>query len=106
MKRIILVGSVAVAALLSSCSTAKICSNCGKKCETATLFYLPDCKEIKGYVNFDESGIQRVLKHDIPQEFQKDSIRVCIKYENVGVGILMSDCMQSEIIRIKCMEKK
>lgn len=104
MKRIILVGSVAVLALLSGCSSTKICSNCGKKCEAATLYYLPDCKEIKGYVNFEKSGAQRVFQHDIQQEFQKDSIKVCIKYENAGVGILMSDCLQSEIIRIKCIE--
>ena len=106
MRRIILIGSVALFAVLSSCSSTKICSKCGKKCEAATLYYLPECKEIKGYVNFEESGVQRVFRHDIPQEFQKDSVKVCIKYENAGVGILMSDCLQSEIIRIKCIEKK
>lgn len=106
MKRIIPVVSVAVLALMGSCSSSKIGSSCGKKCETATLYYLPDCKEIKGYVNFEKGGVQRVFRHDIPQEFQKDSLKVCINYENIGVGILMSDCLQSEIIRIKCMELK
>lgn len=106
MKRIILAGCIAAVVAVSGCSSTKICSNCGKKCESATLYYLPECKEIKGYVNFDKGGMQRVFQHDIPEEFRKDSARVCIKYENAGVGILMSDCMQSEIIRIKCMEMK
>lgn len=69
----------------------------------ATLYYLPDCKEIKGYVNFEKSGLQRVFQHDLPEKFRKDSLSVCIKYESLGVGILMSDCLQSEIIRIKCI---
>ncbi len=92
--------------LLGACSAAKVCTRCGKNCETATLYYLPECKEIKGYVNFDLSRLQRVFQHDLPEAYRKDSIRVRIKYENVGVGILMSDCMQSEIIRIKCIEKE
>lgn len=89
---------------LGACSATKVCTHCGKKCETATLYYLPECKEIKGYVNFDQTRLQRVFQHDIPETFRKDSIRVCINYENSGVGILMSDCLQSEIIRIKCIE--
>ncbi len=88
---------------LTSCSSTKISSHCGKKCEMVTLYYLPDCKEIKGYVNFDKTGLQRVFQHELPLEFRKDSLRVCIKYESVGVGILMSDCIQSEIIQIKCI---
>jgi len=92
--------------LLGACSATKVSTRCGKNCETATLYYLPECKEIKGYVNFGQSRLQRVFQHEIPEAYRKDSIRVCIKYENAGVGILMSDCLQSEIIRIKCMEAK
>ncbi len=88
------------------CSPSKVSTHCGRKCEAATLYYLRDCKEIKGYVNFDKTGLQRVFQHDIPEEFHKDSVHVCIKYENAGVGILMSDCLQSEIIKIKCIRKE
>ncbi len=93
------------AILLNGCISSKIRARCSGKCETATLFYLPGCKEIKGYVNFDKTGLQRVFQHELPAGYQKDSIQVCIRYENAGVGILMSDCLQSEIIRIKCIEK-
>ncbi len=94
---------VLISFLSASCSSTKISSRCGKQCEQATLYYMPDCKEIKGYVNFHSSGMQRVFQHELPEKFRKDSVRVCISYEKVGVGILMSDCLQSEIIRIKCL---
>ena len=89
----------------SSCTTTKTQIRCAKNCEVGTLFYLPECMEIKGYVNFDKSRLQRVFQHDLPAQFQKDSMKVCVSYENIGVGILMSDCLQSEIIRIKTICK-
>lgn len=106
MKSFYLMLSFCIPVFLAACSSVRICSHCGRKCETATLYYLPECKEIKGYVNFDQSGLQRIFQHDIPEAFRKDSIRVCIKYKNAGVGILMSDCLQSDIIKIKCIEIK
>lgn len=101
MKNVICAFLLCASGMIAGCSASKVYTRCGRNCERATLYYLPDCREIKGYVNFDKTGLQRVFQHDLPEAFRKDSLRVCIKYETVGVGILMSDCLQSEIIRIK-----
>ena len=84
-----------------SCSTTKVKNSCSDKWDNATLYYLKECKEIKGYVNIKKNGLQKVFQHELPKQFQQDSIQVCIKYIEVGVGILMSDCLQSDIIEIK-----
>lgn len=89
--------------IFTNCNTSKLSTGCWGRCENAILYYLPDCQEIKGYVNLQQSGLQKVFQQDIPQQFRGDSMAVCIKYKNVGVGILMSDCIQSEIIEFKCI---
>lgn len=106
MKTAFLVCCTIALSLYCGCSPVKVSTRCGSRCERATLYYLPDCKEIKGYVNFQESGLQRVFQQEIPKEFRADSITVCLKYRISGVGILMSDCLQSEVIEIKCIKKE
>ncbi len=88
-----------------SCKKSEISPNCWGKCKDATFYYRGNCASITGVVRFEDEKYY-VTQDRIPEEFRKDSIKVCIRYKNLGSKILTSDCEMGEVLKIKCIQKK
>ena len=71
------------------------------KDEKASLYYVPECASIEGYVIFKDSTV-KVFNQNIPKEFQKQGVEVCISYKAIGNNILTADCSMAEMIKITC----
>ena len=85
--------------LISGCAKIRSCNYC----EKGTLYYVPECATIEGYVIFEDSTV-KVFNHDIPKEFQKQGIEVCISYKSKGNKTLTADCAMGEMIKITCFK--
>ena len=79
--------------LMASCKKAD-------SCQGATLYYLPHCATIKGYVVLDDGNITKVFRHNLDPQFQGSGIRVCITYtvDKNDNGIFTADCISGEVI--------
>ena len=78
--------------------------DCKKITECAMLYYTPHCATIYGYVIFDDNKEGRVFLKDIDSKFQKDSVHVCLKYEELGEATLTADCYTYKAIKILRIE--
>jgi hypothetical protein len=91
----------AVLILMVSCRKAD-------SCRGATLYYLPSCATIKGYVVLDDGNITKVFRHNLDPQFRGSGIRVCItyaapKYDN---GAFTADCISGEVITLTSIENE
>lgn len=77
-----------------------IMSSCEDDCRQATLYYTPNCATIQAYVIFEDNHEGRVILHDIPPSYQQDSVKVCIKFQELGEAILTHDCYSFKAIKI------
>jgi len=75
-------------------------------CQSATLYYLPLCATIKGYVVLDDGNIQKVFRHNLDPQFQGSGIRVCITYtvDTKDNGLFTADCTSGQVIIINSIE--
>lgn len=90
---------ILLSVLLAGCEKIRSIKNC----EKGMLYYFPDCATIDGYVIFEDNTL-KVFKQDIPEEFQKQGVEVCISYKSKGIRMLTADCMMGEFIKITCFK--
>ena len=88
--------------LFAACKKDKLCDSC----ESATLYYTPNCSTIKGYVILDKNSETYVFQHNIDKQFRESGIKVCINYKEKGIKPLTAECIQGEVIKINCSKKE
>ncbi|MBZ4187600.1 hypothetical protein [Niabella beijingensis] len=87
---------VVVGFLLSGCSKGKAVD----QCQSAILYYTPDCASIKGYITLEGNNTTYLFQHDIDKKFQSSSLKVCVEYKIIDDKILKADCAQGSLIEL------
>ena len=78
-----------------------------KSCESGTLYYLPNCATIKGYVILDNGNVTKVFRNTPDPKYQGSGIRVCITYTVDVNQAVTADCIGgSQAIILTSVEGK
>ena len=76
--------------------------------QSATLYYLPNCATIKGYVVLDDGNITKIFRHDLEPQFRGSGIRVSITYavKTDDNGVFTADCIGGDVITLTSIESE
>jgi hypothetical protein len=69
------------------------CRKTSGNCESGTLYYLPNCATIKGYVVLDNGNVTKVFRNTPDPKYQGSGIRVCITYTVDVNQAVTADCI-------------